>query len=104
MDSILLQAQTLTMDLNTVGQWAVIIGGLFSIWGMLTKAINKRIEEKANKETVDNEFKTVKKDILRIETSQSESSRKQDEILKGVNDIWQFLAKNNQANKTGRGS
>lgn len=95
MDQTLLQitAQSQTIaTIDVVYTGVGILVGIFTIWGIMTRHINKRIDSKADKEVFESEIDNIKKDISKVELAQTEYAKTQKDILDKVTDIWQFLA------------
>ena len=95
MDQTLLQITAQSQMIATIDVIYTGVGilvGIFTIWGIMTRHINKRIDSKADKEVFESEIDNIKKDISKVELTQTEYAKTQKDILDKVTDIWQFLA------------
>ena len=95
MDQTLLQITAQSQMIATIDVIYTGVGilvGILTIWGIMTRHINKRIDSKADKEVFESEIDNIKKDISKVELAQTEYAKTQKDILDKVTDIWQFLA------------
>ena len=95
MDQTLLQITAQSQMIATIDVIYTGVGilvGILTIWGIMTRHINKRIDSKADKEVFESEIDNIKKDISKVELTQTEYAKTQKDILDKVTDIWQFLA------------
>lgn len=91
--SAVLGGSTIITNISTIYTGVGFFIGLLTLWGLMTKNINGKINSKADKKETEMRFGNIEKSQLDSKGDYARLMNMQQDTNDKVTEIWQFLAK-----------